>query len=186
MTTINYDKTDVDGLKIFYRRRSMRLSFCCFTDFRARGTCSAISSRSLRSTFMSLRQIFLGLVSQISQAPKLAPDNNGLIWLPENTFPTAFAQNASADDLAILAAVQRPLSINCITVPAGPPLWKDIPTWFLIVEQDRIIAPQTQRFMAERMKAKTKAHSVDHTPTVTASAVVVDIIHDAIRSVTGN
>ena len=71
---------------------------------------------------MSLRQIFLGLVSQISQAPKLAPDNNGLIWLPENTFPTAFAQNASADDLAILAAVQRPLSLNCITVPAGPPL----------------------------------------------------------------
>jgi len=128
---------------------------------------------------MSLRQIFLGLVSQIRQAPKLAPDNNGLIWLPENTFPTAFAQNASA-------AVQRPLSINCITVPAGPPLWKDIPTWFLIVEQDRIIAPQTQRFMAERMKAKTKAHSVDHTPTVTASAVVVDIVHDAIRSVTGN
>jgi len=135
---------------------------------------------------MSLRQIFLGLVSQISQAPKLSPDNNGLIWLPENTFPTAFAQHASADDLAILAAVQRPLSINCIPVPAGPPLWKDIPTWFLIVEQDRIIAPQTQRFMAERMKAKTKAHSVDHTPTVTASAVVVDIVHDAIRSVTGN
>ena len=46
--------------------------------------------------------------------------------------------------------------------------------------------PRTQRFMAERMKAKTKAHSVDHTPTVTAPAVVVDIVHDAIRSVTGN
>ena len=26
------------------------------------------------------------------QAPKLAPDNNGLIWLPEGAFATAFAQ----------------------------------------------------------------------------------------------
>ena len=29
------------------------------------------------------------------QAPKLAPDRDGLIWLPEDAFATAFAQNAS-------------------------------------------------------------------------------------------
>jgi hypothetical protein len=40
--------------------------------------------------------------------------------------------------------------------------------------------------MAERMKAKIKAHAVDHTPSVTAPTVVVDIIRDAIRFVTGN
>ena len=75
------------------------------------------------------------------QAPKLAPDSNGLIWLPEGAFATAFAQNASADDLAVLSAVQRPISINCITVPAGRPLWKDIPSWFLVAEHDRMIVP---------------------------------------------
>jgi pimeloyl-ACP methyl ester carboxylesterase len=120
------------------------------------------------------------------QAPKLAPDSNGLIWLPEVAFATAFAQNASVEDLAVLAAVQRPISVNCITVPSGRPLWKDVPSWFLIAEDDRMIVPATQRFMAERMKAKTKAHAVDHTPSVTAPAVVVDVIRDAIRSVTGN
>ena len=120
------------------------------------------------------------------QAPKLAPDSNGLIWLPENAFATAFAQNASVEDLAVLAAVQRPMSVNCITVPSGRPLWKDVPSWFLIAENDRMIVPATQRYMAERMKAKTKAHSVDHTPSVTAPAVVVDVIRDAIRLVTGN
>jgi hypothetical protein len=46
--------------------------------------------------------------------------------------------------------------------------------------------PATQRFMAERMKAKTEAHAVDHTPSVTAPSAVADIIRDAIRSVTGN
>jgi pimeloyl-ACP methyl ester carboxylesterase len=120
------------------------------------------------------------------QAPKLAPDGNGLIWLPEAAFATAFAQNASADDHAVLAAVQRPISLSCITVPVGRPLWKDIPSWFLVAEDDRMIVPQTQRFMADRMKAKIKAHAVDHTPSVTAPKVVVDIIRDAIGAVTAN
>jgi pimeloyl-ACP methyl ester carboxylesterase len=117
------------------------------------------------------------------QAPKLAPDANGLIWLPEEAFGTAFAQHASGEDRAVLAAVQRPISVNCIVVPAGRPLWKDVPSWFLVAGDDRMIAPDTQRFMAERMKATMKAHAVDHTPSVTAPAVVVDIIRDAIRAV---
>jgi hypothetical protein len=40
--------------------------------------------------------------------------------------------------------------------------------------------------MAERMKATIKPHAVDHTPSVTAPGAVVDIIRDAIRSVTGS
>ena len=119
-------------------------------------------------------------------APKLAPDSDNLIWLPEDAFAKAFAPNASAEDRALLAAVQRPISLVCITVPAARPLWRDVPTWFLLAEQDHMIIPETQRFMAERMKAKIKAHAVDHIPSVTAPAVVVAIIRDAIRSVAGN
>jgi pimeloyl-ACP methyl ester carboxylesterase len=118
-----------------------------------------------------------------SQAPKLAPDNDGFIWLPETTIETAFAQHASAHDRAILAAVQRPISVACITVPVGRPLWKDVPSWFLVAGDDRMIAPDTQLYMAERMKAKIKVHAVDHIPSVTAPSVVVDIIRDAIRVV---
>ena len=120
------------------------------------------------------------------QAPKLAPDSNGLIWLPDGAFATAFSQNASAEDRAVLGAVQRPISIDCITVAVGRPLWKDISSWFLVCEDDRMIVPETQRFMAKRMKAKIKAHAVDHAPIVTAPETVVDIIRDAMRFVTGN
>jgi pimeloyl-ACP methyl ester carboxylesterase len=117
------------------------------------------------------------------QAPKLAPDANGLIWLPEGAFKSAFAQHASDEDLAVLAAVQRPISPACITVPVGRPLWKDVPSWFLVAEDDRMIVPETQRFMAARMKAKVQAHAVDHTPIVTAPHVVADLIREAVRSV---
>jgi pimeloyl-ACP methyl ester carboxylesterase len=119
------------------------------------------------------------------QAPKLAPDSANLLWLPDEAFPKAFAQNASAEELTVLAAVQRPLSFSCMTVPAGPPLWKDIATWYMVAEHDHMIVPATQRFMAERMKANIRSHAVDHTPIVTAPGPVVDIIRDAVQSVGG-
>src|SRR5271155_4443786 len=103
-----------------------------------------------------------------------------LIYLPDESFAAAFAQNASVDELALLSAVQRPISPACITVPVNRPLWKDRPTWFLIAEQDRMIAPDTQRFMAERMHARVQTHPVDHAPLVTAPGLVVDIIREAL------
>jgi pimeloyl-ACP methyl ester carboxylesterase len=113
-------------------------------------------------------------------APKLAPDDHGLIYLPDEAFAAAFAQNASADELALLRAVQRPISRACITAPVDRPLWKDRATWFLMAEQDRMIVPETQRFMAQRMGPRVRSHSVDHTPIVTAPGLVVDIIREAI------
>ena len=118
------------------------------------------------------------------QAPQLAPDADGLIWLPGPAFAAAFAHNAAREELRLLAAVQRPISPACITVPMARPLWRDLPSWFLVAEQDRMIAPDTQRFMAERMKARVRAHQVDHTPLVTAPAAVVDLIREALASIT--
>jgi pimeloyl-ACP methyl ester carboxylesterase len=116
-----------------------------------------------------------------AMAPKLAPDTHGLIYLPDEAFAAAFAPNASADELALLCAVQRPISPACITVPVNRPLWKDRPTWFLIAEQDRMIVRDTQRFMAERMRARVRSHPVDHAPIVTAPGFVVDLIREAIE-----
>jgi hypothetical protein len=51
------------------------------------------------------------------QAPVLAPDDDELIWLPEEAFAAAFAQRASMQEQALLAAVQRPIALSCISVP---------------------------------------------------------------------
>jgi pimeloyl-ACP methyl ester carboxylesterase len=114
------------------------------------------------------------------QAPKLAPDGNGLIYLAEAAFAAAFAQNASRDELAVLASVQRPIAPACLTVAMERPLWKDRPSWFLVAEQDSMIVQENQRFMAERMKARVRSHAVDHAPLVTAPSYVLDIIREAI------
>lgn len=116
------------------------------------------------------------------QAPQLAPDSHGLIYLPDPSFALAFAPNASPEEQTLLAAVQRPISPACITVAIQRPLWKDRPSWYLVAEQDRMIVHATQRFMAERMQARVRSHAVDHTPLVTAPSVVVDIIGEALQT----
>lgn len=118
-------------------------------------------------------------------APELAPDADGYIWLPEPAFAAAFAQHASADEQAVLAAVQRPIAAACIQHPAPTPRWKTLPTWYLQADQDRMINPKTQAYLAERMGATVRVHQVDHTPLITRPDAVTDLIVEAYRHVVG-
>jgi len=113
------------------------------------------------------------------QAPRLQPDAYGLIWMSQEGFQNAFAQNASDELKAITASVQRPIALRCIQEPAPKPAWRSKPSWFLIAEEDRMISPKTQHFMAERMAAKVRVHPVEHTPLLTAPEFVIDIIREA-------
>jgi len=117
-------------------------------------------------------------------APELKPDDGGWIWLPDDAFPAAFAQHATAEEQVLLAAVQRPIAVACIQQPVPKPGWKAIPTWYLLAEEDRMINPDTQRFMAERIQARTHAHRVDHAPLVSRPEVVTDILKEAVEGVT--
>jgi pimeloyl-ACP methyl ester carboxylesterase len=116
------------------------------------------------------------------QAPQLAPDAHGFIWMPREAFATAFAQNASPERAALFAVTQRPLAVGCIQEKAPRPAWRLKPSWFLIAAEDRMINPATQRFMAARMGARVRVEPVDHTPMATAPEPVVDIILDAVEN----
>ena len=75
------------------------------------------------------------------EAPRLAPDRHGFIWMPEEGFGHAVAHKASPDQAAILAAVQRPIALKCIQEKAPKPAWRTKPSWVLIAEEDRMISP---------------------------------------------
>jgi pimeloyl-ACP methyl ester carboxylesterase len=115
------------------------------------------------------------------EQPKMVPDSHNFVWMPEDAFRRALAHKASADQASIAAAVQRPIAVQCIQEPAPKPAWKTKPTWYLVAEEDRMINPKTQRFMAERMGAKVRPHPVDHTPMYADPSVVVDVILEAAR-----
>jgi pimeloyl-ACP methyl ester carboxylesterase len=115
------------------------------------------------------------------ESPKLSPDSHGFIWIPDGGFHQAVAHKASAEQTSIATAVQRPIAVQCIQEAAPTPAWKSKPSWFLIAEEDRMINPKTQRFMADRMRAKVQSHRVDHSPMYTEPQLVVEVILDAAR-----
>ena len=120
-----------------------------------------------------------------AEAPKLAPDKHGFIWMPVEGFSRAVAHKASTDQTRVMAAVQRPISVQCIQEKAPAPGWKSKPSWFLLAEEDRMINPKTQKFMADRMQAKVRSSRVDHSPMYSAPDLVIQVILEAGRESLG-
>ena len=76
-------------------------------------------------------------------------------YVATDSFHDVFCQDVSASQAAQLAVTQRPATQEALTEPSGDrPLWKDVPSWFLIGEEDRIIPAELQRYMAERAGAE--------------------------------
>ena len=115
------------------------------------------------------------------EAPKLAPDLHGFIWMPDDGFRRAVAHKASLNQTKIATAVQRPIAVQCIQEKAPTPAWKTKPSWFLVAEEDRMINPKTLHFMADRMRAKVHSYPVDHSPMYTKPDLVINIILEAAR-----
>jgi pimeloyl-ACP methyl ester carboxylesterase len=118
-------------------------------------------------------------------APTLAPDQHGLLWMPEEGFHRAVAPQALPDQRSLMAAAQRPIALKCIEEPAPSPTWKTHPSWFLVAEEDRMINPKTQHFMAQRMRARIRSHPVDHSPMLSAPDLVTNVILEAARDSCG-
>lgn len=114
------------------------------------------------------------------QAPQLAADPHGFIWMPKAGFSTAFSQNACPERAALLAATQRPIALACIQEKAPRPNWKAKRSWYLVAQEDRMINPATQIFMAERMGVRIRSEKVDHTPLVSAPERVIEVILEAV------
>jgi pimeloyl-ACP methyl ester carboxylesterase len=113
------------------------------------------------------------------EAPKLEPDAHGFVWMSEEGFARAVAPNASAGQRTILFATQRPIGVKCIQEKAPATVWKSKRSWYLVAEEDRMISPDTQRFMAERMCARIHSHAVDHFLIQTAPDLVADVLMEA-------
>jgi hypothetical protein len=92
---------------------------------------------------------------------------------------SSWARVIAALNAEVVKVYAAPLPLTSLTAD-GAALYRSLDR----TEGPIVLAEQTQRFMAERMKAQTKAHAVDHTPSVTAPSAVVDIVRDAIRAVT--
>ena len=88
------------------------------------------------------------------QTARPVPRSDGTtdLYIDPDRFHDIFCQDVSASQAALLAATQRPATQEALTEPSGEPLWEQVPSWFLIGEEDRIIPADLQRYMAERAR----------------------------------
>ena len=120
---------------------------------------------------------------QPSTRPQLAPDADGFLWLPPGAFANAVAPGASKEETDLMDINQHPIALKCLGEPMTAPAWKQKPSWFLVTERDRMIAPATQHFMAERIGARVHSRDTDHSPLASAPESVVRVIVEAADAV---
>ncbi|HEY6888304.1 MAG TPA: alpha/beta hydrolase, partial [Solirubrobacter sp.] len=73
---------------------------------------------------------------------------------------------------------------EALVEPSGDrPLWKEVPSWFVIGEEDRIIPAALQRFEADRAGARrtTEIPGGSHSSAVSRPDAVVEVILEAAR-----
>jgi pimeloyl-ACP methyl ester carboxylesterase len=103
----------------------------------------------------TLAQRFPG--STLGDALRPVPRSDGTtdLYIARELFHQQFAADVPAPEAARMAATQRPVTLEALQEPSGErPLWKALPSWFLVAGQDRNIPAELQRFMADRAGAR--------------------------------
>lgn len=106
------------------------------------------------------------------------------LYIVSDRYHDLFCADASATEAARMAATQRPATQEALGEPSGDrPLWREVPSWFLIGEEDRIIPPELQRFMADRAGARRTLGipGASHAATVSQPDATTDVILEAMR-----
>ena len=83
-----------------------------------------------------------------------APDSDGFVWINPAKFGESFCQDLPADEILVMATTQKAPVGSTFADKITAPAWKNKPCWYQVSTQDRMIAPENEQRMAERMGAK--------------------------------
>ena len=104
------------------------------------------------------------------------------LYIAPDSFHDVFCQDVPAPQAALMAATQRPATQEALVEPSGDrPLWKSVPSWFLIGEEDRIIPAALQHYMAKRANARRTIEipGASHAATVSHPDATAHLILEA-------
>jgi pimeloyl-ACP methyl ester carboxylesterase len=103
--------------------------------------------------------------------------------------PELFQDNFCADlpeaQAFRMAVTQRPATLEALQEPSGEhALWKQVPSWFVIGEEDRNLPPELHHYLAERAGARSTSPvpGASHAVAVSKPEAVVESIRDAATS----
>lgn len=106
--------------------------------------------------------------------PWIKPQEDGLTTLPETT-ETIFYGDVAAADLEAAQARIAPHTISSMAAELTGAGWHDIPSTYVICEQDQAIPPPAQEAMAQRATNVIRLQS-SHSPFLSQPDKVADIL----------
>jgi pimeloyl-ACP methyl ester carboxylesterase len=112
-------------------------------------------------------------------AAAVHPDDKGNLYIDPKVFPSAVAADLPLKVAESLANHQLPLNVKAYEAPVTIAAWRDKPTFFVITTKDKVIAPEAQKFFAERMKAKITEIAGSHASLVVHAPEVAEVIEKA-------
>jgi len=113
------------------------------------------------------------------------PDSGGFLFIAQDKFHELFAQDVDGAEADIMAAIQKPPNQSMFAEKSGPPAWKQLPAWFQVSENDRVIYPGAERNFAERMNATTLSLNSSHASLVSHPDEIAQLILNATKGSTG-
>ncbi len=122
------------------------------------------------------------MVGEATVRPVPLSDGTTDLYIAPDSFHDVFCADVPAPQAARMATTQRPATQEALVEPSGDsPLWKDIPSWFLIGEQDHIIPAALQRFEAERAGARRTIEiaGASHASAVSQPGAVLELVLEA-------
>ncbi len=99
---------------------------------------------------------------------------------PYPGFDECFANGVPPNQAAVLAAVQRPATLNQLSEPSGPPAWATIPSWSLIGTADHAIPPAQLEAMSTHAGAHMTFVNAGHLSLITRPNAVTKVILAAV------
>ena len=116
-------------------------------------------------------------------AANIRPDNDGFLGIQREKCRESFCPDLDATEALVMAVAQKPIAGRCFEDKSGPPAWKSKPSWYQVSLQDRMIPPETQQWMAERIKPKkTISLAASHASLASHADEVTALIDEAARS----
>lgn len=116
-------------------------------------------------------------------AAAIRPDKYGMLWIDNEMFHESFCQDVDKEEAAIMAATQHPLSAKAFEDKITHAGWKNLPNWYQVSSEDRMIPPQAEQFMAERIKANTITLHASHCSLVSLPHDIAEFILSAAEEV---
>jgi pimeloyl-ACP methyl ester carboxylesterase len=134
------------------------------------------------SCFSLVRRFAGSTLDDGSVRPLRRSDGATDLYIARDRYHDLFCADLPAAEAARMAATQRPVTQEALFAGSGErPLWRELPSWFVIGAEDRIIPAALQCFMAERagVRRALVIAGASHALSVSQPQATADVIREA-------